>query len=274
LFGQTPLNLGGKVQFYEFLQSITDAPILVRNGMPQNTADFIDLPTKSLTVAMVTFAPEYGLARTISNTATLGTEISVDYAVGHFQALEGDQLEEHKWVSYVGFVLAAVILVEKVFTIAHKGVRTEITGCQTQQQVAHGHLLLCPHHCCTLPIDLSDISASAYHHFSQYYGSGCRRHLVSLAFSCFLLLSLADVLFVSLLASVSFCLFPPPFLLFWKGFFLNLSILRIANLTNFSHTHTQTFFDSIFRAQFRVHCAWYGAICERQGGVFDASQKF
>jgi len=127
-FGQTPLDLGGQIQFYEFLQSITDAPILVRNGLPQETALFIDAQTKSITVAMVTFAPEYGLASTISITATLSTEVSVDFAVGHFQSLEGDQLQQYRWVSYIGFVLAVVILIEKVVTIAHKNVRAEIPG--------------------------------------------------------------------------------------------------------------------------------------------------
>jgi len=100
----------------------------VRNGLPQETATFIDAQTKSITVAMVTFAPEYGLASTISITATLSTEVSVDFTVGHFQSLEGDQLQQYRWVSYIGFILAVIILIEKVVTIAHKDVRAEIPG--------------------------------------------------------------------------------------------------------------------------------------------------
>jgi hypothetical protein len=53
-FGQTPLVLGGKLSFFEFLQSITDAPILVRNGT-FDTSTFLDAQTTSVTIAMVCF---------------------------------------------------------------------------------------------------------------------------------------------------------------------------------------------------------------------------
>ena len=53
-FGQTPLELGGQLRFYEFLQSITDAPILVRNGT-FDTSTFLDAQTTSVTIAMVCF---------------------------------------------------------------------------------------------------------------------------------------------------------------------------------------------------------------------------
>ena len=62
---------------HRFLQSITDAPILVRNGVPEQTETFLDAQTQSLTVAMVAFSPEHGLASTISITASLGTETTM-----------------------------------------------------------------------------------------------------------------------------------------------------------------------------------------------------
>ena len=101
--------------------SITDAPILVRNGTQYETSSFLDAQTTSVTVAMVAFAPEYGLASTISITATMSADVEVDFEVKHFQSLEGDQLNEYRAVSIFGFVLAAVILVNKIYTITTRG---------------------------------------------------------------------------------------------------------------------------------------------------------
>ena len=79
-------------RFYEFLQSITDAPILVRDGTPKATESFIDAQTQSITVAMVAFSPEYGLASIISITALLSADVKLDFSVAHFQSLEGEQV--------------------------------------------------------------------------------------------------------------------------------------------------------------------------------------
>ena len=70
---------------------------------------------------MVAFAPEYGLASTISITATMSADVEVDFEVKHFQSLEGDQLNEYRAVSIFGFVLAAVILVNNIYTITTRG---------------------------------------------------------------------------------------------------------------------------------------------------------
>ena len=60
--------------------------------------------------------------------AELGTDVSVDFSVAHFQSLEGDSLVQYTWVSLFGFGLAVVILVEKVITILHKDFATELPG--------------------------------------------------------------------------------------------------------------------------------------------------
>jgi len=119
-------KLGGKEQFYEFLQSIAGAPILVRDGIPEKTSSFLDAQTTSITVAIVAFSPEYGLASTISITAKMSTGVSVDYSVEHFQSLEGEDLETYKWVSIIGFMLAGVIFVENIVTIMHKDIHQVI----------------------------------------------------------------------------------------------------------------------------------------------------
>jgi len=49
-FGGNPLKIRNKLQFYEFLHSITDAPILVRNGETFETSNFLDAQTTSVTV--------------------------------------------------------------------------------------------------------------------------------------------------------------------------------------------------------------------------------
>ena len=110
--------------------SITDAPILVRNGTQYETSSFLDAQTTSVTVAMVAFAPEYGLASTISITATMSANVEVDFDVKHFQSLEGYQLNEYRAVSIFAFVLAAVILVEKIYTIttSERDLREDLPG--------------------------------------------------------------------------------------------------------------------------------------------------
>ena len=89
----------------------------MRNGATYETSSFLDAQTTSITVAMVAFAPEYGLVSTISITATMSADVQVDFDVKHFQSLEGDVLNEYRVVSIFGFVLAGVILVDKVYTI-------------------------------------------------------------------------------------------------------------------------------------------------------------
>ena len=78
---------------------------------------------------MVCFSPEYGIASTISIKGQLSTDVSVDYEVKHFQSLEGDMLDMYRWVSIVGFILAAVILAEKIVTLRYKDdVASEVPG--------------------------------------------------------------------------------------------------------------------------------------------------
>ena len=66
---------------------------------------------------MVAFSPQYGLASVIEIKATMSADVEMDFDVKHFQSLEGDKLNEYRAVTIFGFVLAAVILVEKIYTI-------------------------------------------------------------------------------------------------------------------------------------------------------------
>ena len=82
-----------------------------------------------MTIAERCLSPEYGIASTISIKGQLSTDVSVDYEVKHFQSLEGDMLDMYRWVSIVGFILAAVILAEKIVTLRYKDdVAAEVPG--------------------------------------------------------------------------------------------------------------------------------------------------
>ena len=118
--------------------SITDAKILVRKGEQFETASFLDAQTKSVTVMMVAFSPEYGLASTIKIMASMEADVKVDFAVEHFASLEGDALESYKTVCIVGFVLAGVITIDKIVTVLRKDFKEERFGfvCDLVVQVA------------------------------------------------------------------------------------------------------------------------------------------
>jgi hypothetical protein len=89
----------------------------VRNGSTEETGDYIDAQTTSISVGMVAYAPDYGLASTIWIHAKLSAGVQVDFEVQHFQSIEGDLLDTYRLISIAGFVLAVVILIEKVYTI-------------------------------------------------------------------------------------------------------------------------------------------------------------
>jgi hypothetical protein len=118
--------------------SITDAKILVRNGEQFETASFLDSQTKSVTVMMVAFSPEYGLASTIKIMASMEADVSVDFAVEHFASLEGDDLDSYTTICIVGFVLAGVITIEKIVTVLGKDFKEVRFGfvCDMVVQVA------------------------------------------------------------------------------------------------------------------------------------------
>ena len=84
------------------------------------TASFLDAQTTSVTVAMMAFSPEFGIASKILIKAEQGAEMKVDFLVSHFQSLEDDNLIRYYMACIAGFVLAGVILIEKVGTVYGK----------------------------------------------------------------------------------------------------------------------------------------------------------
>ena len=118
-FGQEPYLLRGESVFYEFLQSITESEVLVRNGNPEYTDSFVDLQTEAITVIMIAYSPQYGIVSTISIVGTFAAEVQMDYSIMHFLSVEGETLDEYRTIASVAFVLSIIILIEKLVTIRH-----------------------------------------------------------------------------------------------------------------------------------------------------------
>ena len=127
-FGRSPQMLDGEMQFAEFLMSITDSPLLVRNETVFPTSSYIDAQTRTITVKMVAFSPDVGVASTIQITADFSTELQVKAEVEHFQGLEGAVLNEYTIVTFVGCALAVLIAVDKLITIRYMDWKQERQG--------------------------------------------------------------------------------------------------------------------------------------------------
>jgi len=116
-FGRPPQMLENSLQFTEFLQSVTEASLLVRNGIVYPTSSFLDAQTRQVVVQMVAFAQDYGVAFTIKIIGDFGTQIEVSFVIEHFQAFEGRLLTQHTWVTFMGMILAVLILIDKLMTV-------------------------------------------------------------------------------------------------------------------------------------------------------------
>lgn len=132
-FGQhEPISRRGRKVYFEFLQSITDAPVLWRNNEAFRTSSYIDFQTKRISLEMVAFSPEYGIASKIEIVAELKTSVRMDYFVTDFQSVEGERLKVYRNLMICAVVLSLVILVEKVYTLkkfkAERSVLKKIRG--------------------------------------------------------------------------------------------------------------------------------------------------
>ena len=116
-FGKEPILVGGRPQFFEFLQSIVDTPFLVRDNAPKSTRAFLDSQTDSISCVLIAYSNAYGIVSTIRINADVSADVKVDYTVTHFQSLEGEDLTAYTRVAILAFVLSTILLVEKVVTV-------------------------------------------------------------------------------------------------------------------------------------------------------------
>ena len=105
---------------WEFLQSIVEAEVLVRDGQTFYTQDFIDPMTSSVSVIMVSFMPQHGIVSLITITGDFGSTVQVDYRVSHFQSMENDRLASFRYSVFLGIGVAIFIAVEKTFSLINK----------------------------------------------------------------------------------------------------------------------------------------------------------
>jgi hypothetical protein len=118
-FGKNPTVRSGKEMYFEFLQSISDAPFLVRDDEPRSARAFIDSQTTYVNCLMVAYSPQYGIVSTINIMAELEADVRVDYEIQHYQSLEGDDYNTYRTVVIIAFVLSAIVLIEKAITIRY-----------------------------------------------------------------------------------------------------------------------------------------------------------
>jgi hypothetical protein len=111
---------GGREMYFEFLQSIVDAPFLVRDDVPVSTRAFLDSQTESVSCLMIGYSPQYGIVSTINIHADLEADVKVDFEINHYQSLEGDDLSNYLTIVIVAYVLVAIVFVEKLVTLRHR----------------------------------------------------------------------------------------------------------------------------------------------------------
>jgi hypothetical protein len=119
-FGKEMISApGGKLMYFEFLQSIVDAPVLVRDNEPISTRAFIDAQTESVSCLMIGYSPQFGIVSTLSIFADLEADVRVDFEMKHYQSLEGDDLQSYSTLVVIAYSLFAVVCVEKLVTLRY-----------------------------------------------------------------------------------------------------------------------------------------------------------
>jgi hypothetical protein len=118
-FGKNPVVRYGQETYFEFLQSISDAPFLVRDDEPRSTRAFIDSQTTYVNCLMIAYSPQYGIVSTINIMAELEADVRVDYEIQHYQSLEGDDFKSYRIVVIFAFVLSMIVLIEKIITMKY-----------------------------------------------------------------------------------------------------------------------------------------------------------
>jgi hypothetical protein len=118
-FGKNPTVRYGLETYFEFLQSISDAPFLVRDDEPRSTRAFIDSQTTCVNGLMIAYSPQYGIVSTINIMAELEADVRVDYDIQHYQSLEGDDFKSYRIVVIFEFVLSMIVLIEKIITVKY-----------------------------------------------------------------------------------------------------------------------------------------------------------
>ena len=98
--------------FTEFLVSITDAPILVRNGSTYVTDSFLDMLTEEVKVLMVAFEPNEGILSWISINVLFDMKLTVKVVATHVNSVEGEVLQKQLVLAILAGFFALAVLVD------------------------------------------------------------------------------------------------------------------------------------------------------------------
>ena len=119
-FGREAIDMRGKKVFYEFLQTIGDAELILREEKKQKkdmaTRAFVDPQTDTLSCLMVAYSAQFGICSTIEITATFASDVKLDFTVTHFQSVEGEDRVAYMQLTMSVLVLSFIICIEKIFT--------------------------------------------------------------------------------------------------------------------------------------------------------------
>ena len=116
-FGRTPIELKGALVFAEFMQTIVESKIVVRDLEPIETQSFIDSQTREVQISMTVFSAQHGIASCITVTALFRTDMRASWNIEHLQSLEGAELSQYTTCIVIGLVLACVIAIEKILDL-------------------------------------------------------------------------------------------------------------------------------------------------------------
>jgi hypothetical protein len=117
IFGRKPYVVAGKNAFFDFLQSVADAELVMRAGEAIPTRSFLDSMSETISCLMVTYSPHFGICSTIEITATFGSDVQVDFTIKHIQSIEGEDLADYTKLTIGALVLSCMIFLEKIYTI-------------------------------------------------------------------------------------------------------------------------------------------------------------
>eukprot|EP00930_Biecheleria_cincta_P090995 TRINITY_DN8047_c0_g1_i8.p1 TRINITY_DN8047_c0_g1~~TRINITY_DN8047_c0_g1_i8.p1 ORF type:complete len:1707 (+),score=239.26 TRINITY_DN8047_c0_g1_i8:19-5139(+) len=115
-FGQEPhVALAGDLEgfhvYTEFLVSITDMPVLVREDRALRTQAYIDQQTTHMAVQLVLFAPEHGIISEVNIGGHLDSgNVEAEYHVRHISSVEGLKLMAYSILGALVVLICCVVM--------------------------------------------------------------------------------------------------------------------------------------------------------------------
>ena len=108
----------GHQKFTEFLATVADVSMLLREGVAIDTAEFVNAQTVDLELILVVVSPQFGIVSRISVRAQLGPVVRMSTDVIHYQSVHSQEaLSELTALVVIGFI---TIIICAVFDVAKR----------------------------------------------------------------------------------------------------------------------------------------------------------